>query len=34
MDEAGDDVYENSDFASTGISAVALYDYQVQAPSE
>ena len=29
MDEAADDVYENADFANTGLSAVALYDYQV-----
>jgi hypothetical protein len=28
MDEEADDVYENADFANTGLSAVALYDYQ------
>ena len=33
MDEAADDVYENTDFANTGLSAVALYDYQVKKPS-
>ena len=29
MDEEADDLYENTDFANTGLSAVALYDYQV-----
>ncbi len=34
MDEEADDLYENAEYANTGITAVALYDYQVTFKSQ